>query len=112
MTWRRAVQAEMEKAGASWKQLEKDVQDRLLCKQKDAVTQKQLFKTPDFLFIHLLRFSNFSNWKTQTLVVPEEILTLSNGDTYKLVSIADHIGDLIRNGHYVSNVKTEQGVLG
>ena len=35
-----------------------------MCKQKDAVTQKQLFKTPDFLFIHLLRFSNFSNRKT------------------------------------------------
>ena len=29
MTWRRAVQAEMEKAGTSWKQLEKDAQDRL-----------------------------------------------------------------------------------
>ena len=52
-----------------------------MCKQEDAVTQKILFKSPDFLLIHLLRFSNFSYLKIQTLVVPEEILTLSNGDT-------------------------------
>ena len=79
------------------------------CQPKNAVDQKQLDRTPDFLFIHLLRFSNFSNFKTKTHVVPEEILTLPNGDIFKLVSIADHLGDLLMNGHYVSAVKTEQG---
>ena len=79
------------------------------CQPKNAVDHRLLNRTPDFLFIHLLRFSNFSNLKTKTHVAPEEILTLPNGETFKLVSIADHLGDLIRNGHYVSAVKTEHG---
>ena len=79
------------------------------CQPENAADQKQLIKTPDFLFIHVLRFSNFSQYKIKTLIVPEEILTLPNGDTFRLLCIADHIGDLIRNGHYVSHVKTDQG---
>ena len=78
------------------------------CQPKNAVDHRLLNRTPYFLFIHLLRFSNFSNLKTKTHVVPEEILTLPNGDTFKLVSIADHLGDQIGNGHYVTAIKKEQ----
>ena len=81
------------------------------CEQRNAVDQKLLFRSPKFLFIQLLRFKHSSIFKTNTVVVPEEILTLQNGDSYRLVGIADHVGDLIQNGHYVSNVKSVGGWL-
>ena len=46
-----------------------------------------------------------SNFKTKTVVVPENVLVLPNGDKFRLVSIADHIGELIKNGHYVASLK-------
>lgn len=76
------------------------------CRLKNAVDQKQLFRTPSFLFIQLLRFEHFSSFKTKTTVVPEDILTLPNGEQYMLTGSADHLGDLIKNGHYESNVKS------
>ena len=66
-----------------------------------------MFCTPDFLFIQLLRFNEFNISKTQTVVVPEDILVLPNGDKFKLVSIADHLGELIKNGHYVASIKQD-----
>ena len=76
------------------------------CKLKNAIDQKLLFRTPEFLFIQLLRFEQFNNYKTTTIVVPEEILTLPNGEKYKFTGSADHLGDLIKNGHYEANAKS------
>ena len=76
------------------------------CRLKNAIDQKLLFRSPEFLFIQLLRFEQFNTHKTNTIVVPEDILTLPNGETYKFKGSADHLGDLIKNGHYVANVKS------
>ena len=75
------------------------------CKLKEAVSQKCLLSTPTFLYIQLLRFDYYQNPKIETLVMPENVLVLPNGDKYKLVSIANHLGTLIENGHYQALVK-------
>ena len=77
------------------------------CKLRDTVDQKLLFRTPKYLFIQLLRFDHYRAYKNNTIIIPEEFLTLPNGDAFKLVGIADHIGTLIQNGHYVCNVRTD-----
>ena len=69
------------------------------CKLKSAVNQRILLDTPDLLLIQLLRFENFTNIKTDTVVIPEETLRLPSGDRYTLVSIGDHNGPVIENGH-------------
>ena len=71
----------------------------------DASTQKCLIETPTFLFIQLLRFDYHINAKIETTVVPENILVLPNGDRYKLLSIGNHLGTFINNGHYQALVK-------
>ena len=70
-----------------------------------AVDQRVLSSTPDLLFIQLLRFENFTTIKTDTVVIPKENLRLPNGERFKLVSIGDHLGPEIENGHYLASVK-------
>ena len=57
------------------------------------------------MFIHLLRFDCHVNAKIESIVVPENILVLPNGDKYKLLSIANHLGSFINNGHYQALIK-------
>ena len=75
------------------------------CKLKIAVDHRVLSSTPDFLIVQLLRFKNFTNIKTDTIVIPEENLTLPDGDRFRLVGIGDHLGYLIENGHYAASVQ-------
>ena len=62
-----------------------------VCKLREAAGKRCLLVTPKFLYIQLLRFANH-NRKIQSVVIPENILVLPNGDKYKLVSIGNHLG--------------------
>ena len=61
--------------------------------------------SPEYLFIALLKNPSHLHAKVSTLVIPEKILILPNGDKFELQSISDHIGDFIYNGHYTTSVK-------
>ena len=76
------------------------------CKLREAISQKQLISTPDILYIQLLRFEDYQNPKVKTKVIPENVLILPNQDKYKLVSIGNHLGTYINNGHYQALIKT------
>ena len=76
------------------------------CKLREAVTQKCLLATPTFLFIQLLRFDHHQHMKIESIVIPENVLILPNGDKYKLFSIANHHGSFINNGHYEALIKS------
>jgi ubiquitin C-terminal hydrolase len=75
------------------------------CKLKGATSQKFLISTPNILFIQLLRFDDFQGQKNETKITPENILVLPNEDKYKLVSIGNHLGPFINNGHYQALIK-------
>merc|ERR1712208_244777 len=75
------------------------------CKLMEATSKKCLVSTPKYLYIQLLRFSNHISFKVETKIFPENLLVLPNGDEYKLLSIANHIGTHICNGHYQAMVK-------
>ena len=69
------------------------------------MSQKSLVATPNLLYVQLLRFDDFQNPKIETKVTPENILVLPNKDKYKLISIGNHLGAFINNGHYQALVK-------
>ena len=69
------------------------------CTPMSYTEQRVLIKSPNILVVQLLRFN--ATKKILTKVIPEDILVLPNGDRYKLVSIADHIGQSPSAGHYV-----------
>ena len=71
----------------------------------EATSKKCLVSTPQYLYIQLLRFSSHISFKVETKIFPENLLVLPNGDEYKLLSIANHIGTQICNGHYQAMVK-------
>ena len=75
------------------------------CKLKKAVNQRILVRSPSFLIVQLLRFQNFSNFKIPTKVVSKNEITLPNLQKYELISIGDHLGPVIQNGHYVASLK-------
>ena len=75
------------------------------CKLRQATSQTFLVTTPDILYIQLLRFDDFQGQKIQTKVTPENILVLPNDDKFKLVSIGNHLGPFINNGHYEALIK-------
>ena len=75
------------------------------CKLMEATSKKCLVSTPQYLYIQLLRFSSHISLKVETKIFPENLLVLPNGDEYKLLSIANHIGTQICNGHYQAMVK-------
>ena len=75
------------------------------CKLREATSQKFLVSSPVILFIQLLRFRDFQGQKNETKVTPENILVLPNGDKYKLVSIGNHLGPFVNNGHYQALIK-------
>ena len=76
-----------------------------VCKLRKAVNQKVLARSPAILLIQLSRFQNFSNLKVKTKVLSSNQITMPNQQKYELLSIADHIGTVIENGHYVASVK-------
>ena len=75
------------------------------CKLAAASSKTELVSTPDLLFIQLLRFRDYQQSKIETEIIPENILVLPNNDKYKLVSIGNHLGTFINNGHYQAVVK-------
>ena len=75
------------------------------CKLREASSQKCLVTTPTILYIQLLRFDDFQGLKIDTKVTPENILVLPNQDKYRLVSIGNHLGSFINNGHYQALLK-------
>ena len=75
------------------------------CKLAAASSKTELVSTPDLLLIQLLRFRDYQHCKIETEITPENILTLPNKDKYKLVSIGNHLGTFINNGHYQAVVK-------
>ena len=75
------------------------------CRLRKAVNQRVLARSPSFLIVQLLRFQNYSNLKLKTKVVSENEITLPNLQKYELISIGDHLGPEIQNGHYVASIK-------
>ena len=75
-----------------------------MCKLREAAEKKCLLSAPKFLYIQLMRFTN-TNEKIKSIVLPENVLVLPNEDKYKLVSIGNHMGSLLTNGHYTALVK-------
>ena len=75
------------------------------CKLREASSQKFLISTPTLLYIQLLRFDDFQGPKIESKVTPENILVLPNKDKFKLVSIGNHLGPFINNGHYQALIK-------
>ena len=76
------------------------------CKLLEGSSKIKLVSTPDILYVQLLRFDGYQNHKITTKITPENILVLPNNDKYKLVSVGNHLGTLINNGHYQAVVKT------
>ena len=70
------------------------------CKLVEAASRTELVSTPDLLFIQLLRFRDYQQEKVKTKITPEDILVLPNNDKFKLVSMGNHLGSFINNGHY------------
>ena len=75
------------------------------CKLKEDTSKRCLISSPDFLFIQLLRFEDYRSPKIDSKVMPENILVLPNNDKFKLVTIGNHLGSFIHNGHYQALVK-------
>ena len=75
------------------------------CKLVEAASRTELVSTPDLLFIQLLRFRDYQQEKVKTKINPEDILVLPNNDKFKLVSMGNHLGTFINNGHYQAVVK-------
>ena len=75
------------------------------CKLKGATIKRNLVTAPTYLYIQLLRFSNFQSPKTETKVMPENELVLPNQERYTLISIANHLGYFIGSGHYQALIK-------
>jgi ubiquitin C-terminal hydrolase len=76
------------------------------CKIREATSQKFLISTPAVLYVQLLRFKHFQGSKIVKKITPESILVLPNRDKYNLVSIGNHLGNFINNGHYQAVIKT------
>ena len=76
-----------------------------VCKLRKAANQKVLTRSPAILIIQVLRFQNFSNLKMKTKVISANEIIMPNLQKYELISVGDHIGPLIQNGHYIASVK-------
>ena len=76
------------------------------CKLREATSQAFLITTPTILYIQLLRFDDFQGPKNETKVTPEDILVLPNQDKSNLVSIGNHLGPSIYNGHYEALIRS------
>ena len=75
------------------------------CKLMEAVSKRTLSSTPKFLYIQLQRFASHLSLKMETIVIPENLLVLPNGEKFRLKSIVNHLGPQIRCGHYQSLIK-------
>ena len=75
------------------------------CKLMKAVSKRTLSSTPKFLYIQLQRFSSHLSLKVDTIIIPENLLVLPNGEKFKLISIVNHLGPQIRCGHYQALIK-------
>ena len=75
-----------------------------MCRLMEAAEKKSILIAPMFLYVQLLRF-NDHNRKIESIVVPESILVLPNGEKYKLLSIGNHLGSRTTNGHYEALIK-------
>ena len=78
-----------------------------ICRQRPAVSQTVMTRSPKYLIVQLQRFTAHNSPKIQTVVVPEERLTLTNFKKYDLLSSLDHLGNSCHSGHYVSNINTD-----
>ena len=72
------------------------------CAPMSYIEQRALIKSPNILIVQLMRFN--PDRKIMTKVIPEDVLVLPSGERYKLVSIADHVGQP-KSGHYVLQLK-------
>ena len=78
-----------------------------ICRQRPAISQTFMTRSPKFLIVQLQRFSGHNSPKIQTIVIPEPSLILPNHDKYDLFATLDHVGPTSRSGHYVSNINTD-----
>ena len=71
---------------------------------RPAATHSHLILSPQFLFLHLLRFGNALE-KVCTVVKMNEELDLPNGVIYEVIGAIVHQGTGIKSGHYLTFVK-------
>ena len=76
-------------------------------KNRDCAQKTNIVESPDYLFVQLWRFSHFGGPKIDTIVYPGNEIIFPNGDKFKLLGIADHLGALIDNGHYEASTNHE-----
>merc|ERR1712083_1098465 len=67
--------------------------------------KREIEQNADYLIIQLMRFNN-AGQKLGGTVIPEDTLTLpgtdgGDGDKYQIVSIVDHEGAELKQGHYL-----------
>ena len=78
-----------------------------ICRQRPAVSQTVMTRSPKYLIVQLHRFTGHNRPKIQTIVAPEDRLTLPNYQKYDLLSSLDHLRNSCHSGHYVSNINTD-----
>ena len=78
--------------------------------RRPAVTQLSFTKTPQYLFVQLLRYGKgVTGGKVTTLVEAAAEMELHSTDKYELVGALNHQGNTISSGHFVSYVRSENG---
>ena len=87
--------------------------DNVVCPQtgfcsRPAALRNYLTKSPEYLFLQLLRFGNGLNgFKVLTLVKFEEEIVFPNGIKYKVLGTLCHRGLTVNAGHFVTYTKSE-----
>ena len=79
-----------------------------VCRDRDSAECIQLIKTPEFLFIQLLRYDG-TNQKVMTFVNIDAELELPSKEIYETVAIINHIGETTSSGHYVTHLRDDSG---
>ena len=64
-------------------------------------------QTSDFLIFQVDKF-DMRMEVIKKKINPEDVLKMSSGDQYKLVSIINHIGHNLNSGHYITFVKKDE----
>ena len=77
---------------------------------QSATAQDIIVESPKYLYVQLLRFSIAQTGiKVNTMVTVQPLLRLPNLDRYQPIGFLDHQGSSLNSGHYVANIKNNDG---